>query len=259
VKALDQVTERPEQRPEQLRDKKIGEARFDLVVRFVAVAISVGFASSLASMQWVKEGVVPTPLEWQEVIRLLTALFVVISGWEWFHRDTSRDETYTSRIFMLDIVVVVTSLIFLVSFRSERIWLYSIGLIFLLYVVWDVLSGRYKTVPNALWVNIMWFGYFLLIIAVTLTFPLRDKIHFPAHEKDVSTLLCLAVVGGIVVLRRDEGKFEWWKRLGIAAIMFAIYFWARYAAAFILAPDVDLGCFLTEQVFRGHCLIIPSS
>jgi hypothetical protein len=112
--------------------KKIAEARIDLIVRFFAVAISVGFATSLSRMDWVQAGAVPTSRDWQDLMRLLSALLVVISGWEWFHRDTRRDETCNTQIFIIDILEVVIFLIFLLSFQAERVWLYCIGMIFIL-------------------------------------------------------------------------------------------------------------------------------
>jgi hypothetical protein len=73
--------------PEAETTESIAKARFDLVIRFVAVAISVGFATTLSRMEWIQKGAVPNEIEMQEILRLATALFVSSSGWEWYHRD----------------------------------------------------------------------------------------------------------------------------------------------------------------------------
>ena len=179
---------------EQREAREIRRARTDLVERFVAVAISVGFATSLSGMRWLRRGDFPTPLEWPGLIRLLTALFVIITGWEWFHRDIERNPSTSWLRFLVDIAVVIASLIFLLSYQAERLWLYSLGMIFLLYVVWDALSGR----NVELIANSIWFVYFLLLTIITIAIPL--------HERDIAITECLFVIGGVTVLRWEGGQ-----------------------------------------------------
>jgi hypothetical protein len=80
----------------------IAKARFDLIVRFVAVAISVGFATRISQMGWLTTGNIPSSVESQELLRLVTALFVIISGWEWYHRDLSIPPLKTWPRFFVD-------------------------------------------------------------------------------------------------------------------------------------------------------------
>jgi hypothetical protein len=213
--------------PQRVKEIKLIEARNDLVARFVAVAISVGFASSLSKMLWLIFGRVPYPWEWEGLLRLLTALFVAITGWEWFHRDVdpNRDVdlgTVKSWLrFLLDISVVVVSLILLLSFQTERLWLYSLAMIFLLYVLWDILSGR----NEAKKVNSVWSAYFIILIVITIRFPL--------HERDIAIMECLFVTLGVLVLWL-QGHRLWRWHLVAAAITVVIYLPFRMAVRYWL-------------------------
>src|SRR5262249_54173260 len=55
------------------------DARADLVRRFFAVAISIGFAATLARMTWVQNGRLPEPDEFNQTLALLTALLATVS------------------------------------------------------------------------------------------------------------------------------------------------------------------------------------
>jgi hypothetical protein len=100
----------------------------------------------------------------------------------------------------------------------------------ILYILWDVISYR----STLLAAKLTWFGYFFIVIIITIYFALHDKIDFPAHEKNFAILSCLAVVAGIGVLRWEGGTFEYRRRLIVVAVMLVIYGVARYAAARIL-------------------------
>src|SRR5262245_61450433 len=58
------------------------DARADLVRRMFAVAISVGFAATLAKMSWVQNGALPGPAELNQTLILGTALLAAVLGWE---------------------------------------------------------------------------------------------------------------------------------------------------------------------------------
>ena len=58
------------------------EARADLIRRLFAVAISVGFAATLARMTWVQNGTLPNPAELNQTLILGTALLAAILGWD---------------------------------------------------------------------------------------------------------------------------------------------------------------------------------
>jgi SAM (Sterile alpha motif) domain-containing protein len=71
-------------------EKKRSDARDDFTRRFVAVAVSVGFATFLVRMQWLSEDSFPSFLEINQLVRLFVALGFIVLGWEWYHRDIGR-------------------------------------------------------------------------------------------------------------------------------------------------------------------------
>src|SRR5262245_3075757 len=54
------------------------DARADLVRRIFGVAISIGFAATLSRMQWVQNGRLPEPDEFNQTLALLTALLATV-------------------------------------------------------------------------------------------------------------------------------------------------------------------------------------
>jgi hypothetical protein len=110
------------------------EDRKDFIRRLFAVAISVGFAGSLVHMPWIDQ-----PDKWfdsdqtLELVRLATGIFVMVSGWEWYHRDLKdRPLKYPLR-FYLDVAIVIYTIVFLYSSTKEGVWLFSLVVIFIGY------------------------------------------------------------------------------------------------------------------------------
>lgn len=58
--------------------KRRSEARQDFVRRFVAVAVSVGFASALVRMPWLTDGSWPNLGQWEQLLRLFTAFVIIV-------------------------------------------------------------------------------------------------------------------------------------------------------------------------------------
>lgn len=115
-------------------------ARRDLIVRLVPVVISVGFVARLAQMQWLSQAKAPDYFQWQEIFRLVTAMFAVVSGWEWYHRDVDKRPLYETPRFLVDVLVIVAALVFLFSSRHTVLWFGALIAIFVLYVLWDIFS-----------------------------------------------------------------------------------------------------------------------
>jgi hypothetical protein len=118
----------------------IAEARQDLVRRFFPVALSVGFVARLVEMPWIKDGSAFDYAQGEQLARLLIAVFIVVSGWEWYHRDIGRRPLEKPWRFAVDVLVVIATVIFLYSSKNEFLWLLSLLAIFFLYVLWDMLS-----------------------------------------------------------------------------------------------------------------------
>jgi hypothetical protein len=131
-------------------DQKRRDARDDFVRRFVAVAVSVGFASFLVRMQWLSEGLFPSFIEWNQLARLFTALLFIVLGWDWYHRDIGRHPGTTPLRFFVDVCVIIASLLFLISSTHEHAWLGFLVVIFALYVWWDGVTyvGRFRVSEN---------------------------------------------------------------------------------------------------------------
>ena len=91
----------------------------DLIRRLFAVAISVGFAATLARMTWVQNGTLPGAAELNQTLILATALLAAVLGWDG-HLLAMTDKPL---------------------FGFWR-FLINLALVFMLYVVWDVLTMR---------------------------------------------------------------------------------------------------------------------
>ena len=102
-----------------------------------SIAISVQFATSLVGMDWLHGGSWPNSVEWQQILRLFMGLFVILLGWDWYHRDLVIHPRAGIFRFLVDVAVVSTSLMFLASSKNERTWIALLAGIFWLYVVWD--------------------------------------------------------------------------------------------------------------------------
>jgi hypothetical protein len=147
----------------------LADDRKDFVRRMIAVAISVGFAGRLVQMNWIKgtQFVWPTAPEWIVLLRLIVGIFVVVSGWEWYHRDIRDRPLNRPWRFYIDIAVVITTILFLFSADKEEVWLSSLVLIFALYLLWDAVSAlefRTTAAQAQIWsafvTNAMWLGFF---------------------------------------------------------------------------------------------------
>jgi hypothetical protein len=200
------------------------EARHDLIRRMFPVALSVGFAARLVDMPWVKGGQAFDYAQGEELARLLTAIFIVVSGWEWYHRDVRRRPLETPWRFIIDVMVVITTIVFLFSAKNQTIWLASLLVIFLLYILWDALSiydypadydvgrpvhpGRIIAVYwRGFWngprrgptTTAVWFLYFAAIAAASW-------LHFGGAPHQMF-IACFFLFLGAVLLRLD-GNYE---------------------------------------------------
>jgi hypothetical protein len=210
----------------EAESKRRSDARHDLVRRFVAVVISVGFASFLARMTWLSKGSLPDLIEGEQLVRLFTALLVILLGWEWHHKDLGPHPVTTIVRFLVDVLVVIASLIFLISSAHERVWLLFLVIIFALYVVWDGVTfsrrffafrARHRTLRRMVHefksdktklnkirgpvTNVLWLVYFGGIFVLFL-FQSPTFLH--------TVLLCLFVALGAAVLTCQGNKPDAW-------------------------------------------------
>lgn len=119
---------------------KIADNRADLVRRFFAVAISAGLTSTLIQMDWFKNGTRPTAQEFNEMWILATGLVLTILSWEGYLRSIGKRPLKRWPRFLIDVVLVTLYMAFLASAKNEIFFLPILGLVFLLYVIWDIFS-----------------------------------------------------------------------------------------------------------------------
>ena len=118
------------------------EARADLIRRLFAVAISVGFAATLARMTWVQNGALPGPAELNQTLILGTALLAAVLGWESHLLAMAEKPLFGFSRFLVNLVLVFIYMFLLMASAHPECMLWTLAVIFALYVAWDVLTMR---------------------------------------------------------------------------------------------------------------------
>jgi hypothetical protein len=118
------------------------EARADLIRRLFAVAISVGFAATLARMAWVQNGTLPNPAELNQTLILGTALLAAILGWDGHLVAMSDKPLFGFWRFLVNLAIVFIYMFLLMASAHPECMLWTLAVIFGLYVAWDVLTMR---------------------------------------------------------------------------------------------------------------------
>jgi hypothetical protein len=117
------------------------EIRADFIKRLFAVAISIGVATSFVGMHWVRNGTWPNWDEKERMAILAAGLFATVLSWDGYLASIETKRLTNGFRFGIDIVLVFTYMFLLVS-ASPRLWLPVIAAIFILYVLWDLLTIR---------------------------------------------------------------------------------------------------------------------
>jgi hypothetical protein len=118
------------------------EARADLIRRLFAVAISVGFAATLARMSWVQNGTLPNAAELNQTLILGTALLAAILGWDSPLLAMTDKPLFGFCRFLVNLALVFIYMFLLMSSAHPECLLWTLTVIFALYVLWDVLAIR---------------------------------------------------------------------------------------------------------------------
>ena len=119
---------------------KAGEIRSDLIKRLFAVAISVGFATALARLDWVKNGTWPSQQDYEQLSILLVGLVATVLSWDGYLASIAVKSLEKFWRFGIDIVLVFVYMLLLITSPHPYLWLPILVIIFVLYVVWDMLS-----------------------------------------------------------------------------------------------------------------------
>jgi hypothetical protein len=118
------------------------DARADLIRRLFAVAISVGFAATLARMTWVQNGTLPNAAELNQTLILGTALLAAILGWDGHLLAMTDKPLFGFCRFLINLALVFIYMFLLMASAHPECLLWTLAVIFILYVVWDVLTMR---------------------------------------------------------------------------------------------------------------------
>jgi hypothetical protein len=126
---------------EDLRQAR-AEARADLLRRLFAIAISVGFAATLARMSWVQNGTLPDHAEFDQTLILATALLATILGWEGHLLSMADRPLFGFSRFFVNLVLVFIYMFLLMASAHPECVLWTLAAIFVLYVIADIFMIR---------------------------------------------------------------------------------------------------------------------
>jgi hypothetical protein len=235
------------------------DARADLVWRMFAVAISVGFAATLAKMNWVQNGALPGPAELNQTLILATALLAAVLGWESHLAAMTEKPLFGFWRFLINLVLVFIYMFLLMASAHPECVLWTLAVIFILYVAWDVLTMREQIAsydpalagtPHAtaaqIWnayagafagraqvasgpaITLAWTGYFVLLAIIA-----NGRAY--AHIRTTCVFALIGLVGFWIdaAARQDKSDRAMRRRLlviGGTLIAAAIYFRLRPGA-----------------------------
>ncbi len=228
------------------------EIRADFIKRLFAVAVSVGFASTVSKMEWITEQSLPTTEEINELIVLSMALMATFLSWDGYLASINRKPLNDTPRFWIDIVLVFVYMLLLLTASSNWLWLPLLCLVFTLYVIWDVLSIRLHyskfvseetgaTVPEngaefrvrlptvgkvylypfigrkeykaGPLISLMWAGYFFGMLYISA--------HFPSLSGN--SWMCFFAMAGLMLYRDDKHHcYSTLKRLSVIFFVLAV-------------------------------------
>lgn len=135
---------------------ELGSNRADFMKRWFAIAISVGFATALSNMPWLKNGTIfdaNLPVDWNQVeqcARLATAVLATILSWDGYFQSIANKPLTDGPRFAIDVFLVFLYLFLLLTSKFDYFWLWIHATAFIIYCLWDFLSikkhrGAYLT------------------------------------------------------------------------------------------------------------------
>jgi hypothetical protein len=119
-----------------------GDARADLLRRMFAIAVSVGFAATLAKMSWVQNGTLPDHAEFDQTLILATALLAAIVGWEGHLLSMSERPLLGFSRFLVNLALIFIYMFLLMASAHPECVLWTLAAIFVLYVIADAFTIR---------------------------------------------------------------------------------------------------------------------
>ena len=131
------------------------EIRSDFLGRLFAVAISVGFATAITRMNWVKTGEFPDATEIDQILILTTGLIASLLSWDRYLALIEVTPLNCFWRYAIDIGLVFIYMFLLITSHNSTFFLPILVMIFFLYVIRDFLIvrqhiGEYKIHPSML-------------------------------------------------------------------------------------------------------------
>jgi hypothetical protein len=128
--------------------------------QWFAIALSVGFATALAEMPWLKDGVIfdsTLPVDWtqiEQVARLSVAALATVLSWDGYFLSITNKPIEDGPRFTIDVLLVFLYLFLLLTSKFPYFWLWIHATAFALYIAWDYLSisrhrSAYVNMPPA--------------------------------------------------------------------------------------------------------------
>lgn len=116
------------------------DARADLVRRLFAVAISIGFGATLAPMNWVQNGRLPGPDEFDQTLALLTALLATVLSWDGHLLSMRSTPLFDFWRFLINIALAFIYMFLLMASVHPGCVLWTLAIIF--FCMWSGTCSR---------------------------------------------------------------------------------------------------------------------
>lgn len=196
------------------------KAGLDFLDFLFTVAISVGLtpevlngATGLLSEKWQVEGRWPNGVEWIQIGVFIVGFFNLTLSWFGYHASIrSRPLNYFSGYglarFMLDVSLVIVYGIILIKYRSPNVVFFLLLLVWLIFVIWDVLKIREYWRPESGAVG-KYFGLQWDSARTDCPSENRAKTVLKVFRREFVTLFWFLILLVIVLVRYCANWNEW--------------------------------------------------
>lgn len=195
----------------------------DFIDPLFAVVLNVSFAQIYTQGWFLDVGLIFHDPNNFYVVTLILGYLTVILSWIGYHRSIKTRWISVQSVpgrwrFALDVLLLISYFVLLVSYENFRRELWLLAIIFLLFIVWDVFKclewpdGKESDIDKRRdsigrrGVTVIWFLFFLLL-------AIFHKIHPPATLHSCEDwIILLAAILGTYLYRLHKEKL-WWKGL----------------------------------------------
>ena len=118
------------------------EIRSDFIGRLFAVGVSVGFATAITRMNWVKTGDFPSHTELEQILILIGGLIASLLSWDRYLAAMEAAPLNYFWRYAIDVCLVFIYMFLLITSNNPGFFLPILTIIFSLYVIRDLLVIR---------------------------------------------------------------------------------------------------------------------